>query len=80
VNRLLAHLELCSDLGRLPTGFNQIHYASPKLRRVAPPCHDDGSEVQFSPSVKVRASLKKFADCYNRVLDKKQPVIASTIV
>jgi hypothetical protein len=39
VDRLLAYFEICSDLGDLPTAFNQIHYASPKLRRVAPPCH-----------------------------------------
>ena len=60
VDRLLADLELCSDLGYLPTSLNQIYDSSPELRRVAPPCHiaplrDYGSGVQFSPSVKVGA-------------------------
>jgi len=39
VDRLLAYLELGSDLGNLPTAIHQIHYASPELRRVASSCH-----------------------------------------
>ena len=39
VDRLLAHLEFCSDLGYVPAAFNPIHDAAPKLRRVAPPRH-----------------------------------------
>ena len=35
----LTHLFTQSDLGDLPAAFNPIHYASPKLRRVAPPRH-----------------------------------------
>ncbi len=66
VNRLLANLELCSNLGTLPTSVNQIYDSSPELRRVAPSCpiaplRDYGSGVQFSPSVKVgaRQSLRQ---------------------
>lgn len=52
-----------------PTAFNQCDYASPVLRRVAPPCHiallrKNGSEVQFSPAVKDGAprSLRQTRD------------------
>jgi CRP/FNR family transcriptional regulator len=49
-----------SDLGQLPTAFDQLHHAPPELRRVTPPCHvvllhDRGSGVQSSASAKAGA-------------------------
>ncbi len=33
------HRRLLEPIGNLPTAFDQIHYASPELRRVAHSCH-----------------------------------------
>jgi len=39
VDRLLADLEIRSNLRHLPSAFNQIDYPAPELRRVTPSCH-----------------------------------------